>query len=130
VCAAPPHAPMLRVGNGLNWKGQIFGRMRNWTANNRQTGVGNSLKKHYANFLWEYEQVCVCVWLCVCMCVWLCVCVCVCACVCVRARLCVRARVCVFGRAFSNAAWLLGWERQVLLAQPSTVLGRPAHPAL
>lgn len=48
---------LLRVGNGINWKGQVFGRMRNWTANNRQTGVGNSLKKHYANFLWEYEQV-------------------------------------------------------------------------
>jgi hypothetical protein len=47
----------FRVGNGINWKGQVFGRMRNWTANNRQTGVGNSLKKHYANFLWEYEQV-------------------------------------------------------------------------
>lgn len=46
-----------RAGNGINWKGQVFGRMRNWTANNRQTGVGNSLKKHYANFLWEYEQV-------------------------------------------------------------------------
>lgn len=46
----------FRLGNGMNWKGQIFGRMRNWTANNRQTGVGNSLKKHYANFLWEYEQ--------------------------------------------------------------------------
>eukprot|EP00775_Hariotina_reticulata_P011312 gene11312-11462_t len=46
----------FRVGNGINWKGQVFGRMRNWTANNRQTGVGNSLKKHYANFLWEYEQ--------------------------------------------------------------------------
>ena len=48
---------VCRVGNGINWKGQVFGRMRNWTANNRQTGVGNSLKKHYANFLWEYEQV-------------------------------------------------------------------------
>jgi hypothetical protein len=47
----------FRVGNGINWKGQVFGRMRNWTANNRQTGVGNSLKKHYASFLWEYEQV-------------------------------------------------------------------------
>lgn len=46
----------FRVGNGINWKGQVFGRMRNWTANNRQTGVGNSLKKHYANLLWEYEQ--------------------------------------------------------------------------
>jgi hypothetical protein len=46
-----------RLGNAINWKGQVFGRMRNWTANNRQTGVGNSLKKHYANFLWEYEQV-------------------------------------------------------------------------
>eukprot|EP00878_Enallax_costatus_P013328 GHUV01013934.1.p1 GENE.GHUV01013934.1~~GHUV01013934.1.p1 ORF type:complete len:645 (+),score=183.34 GHUV01013934.1:126-2060(+) len=47
----------FRVGNGINWKGQVFARMRNWTANNRQTGVGNSLKKHYANYLWEYEQV-------------------------------------------------------------------------
>ena len=47
----------FRVGNGINWKGQVFAHMRNWTANNRQTGVGNSLKKHYANYLWEYEQV-------------------------------------------------------------------------
>jgi len=46
----------FRVGNGINWKGQVFAHMRNWTAKNRQTGVGNSLKKHYANYLWEYEQ--------------------------------------------------------------------------
>ncbi len=45
------------VGNGINWKGQVFGRMSNWTPNNKQTGVGNSLKKHYLNYLWEYEQV-------------------------------------------------------------------------
>lgn len=31
--------------------------MRNWTENNRQTGVGNALKRHYQNFLWEYEIV-------------------------------------------------------------------------
>jgi hypothetical protein len=36
---------------------QVFAKMRNWTANNRQTGVGAALKKHYANLLWEYEQV-------------------------------------------------------------------------
>ncbi|GBF99399.1 hypothetical protein Rsub_12332 [Raphidocelis subcapitata] len=46
----------FRVGNGINWKGQVFAKMRNWTANNRQTGVGAALKKHYANMLWEYEQ--------------------------------------------------------------------------
>jgi len=50
------HPSQHRVGNGINWKGQVFMRMRNWTANNRQPGVGNSLKKHYANLLWEYEQ--------------------------------------------------------------------------
>lgn len=46
----------FRVGNGINWKGQVFVRMRNWTENNKQTGVGNALKRHYQNFLWEYEM--------------------------------------------------------------------------
>jgi hypothetical protein len=47
----------FRAGNGINWRGKVFSNMKNWTAGNRQTGVGNSLKKHYANYLWEYEQV-------------------------------------------------------------------------
>lgn len=29
--------------------------MRNWTESNKQTGVGNALKRHYQNYLWEYE---------------------------------------------------------------------------
>ncbi|GMH36559.1 hypothetical protein BSKO_04427 [Bryopsis sp. KO-2023] len=47
----------FRVGNGINWKGQVFPRMRNWTMNHRMTGVGNALKRHYQGYLWEYEQV-------------------------------------------------------------------------
>lgn len=35
---------------------QVFPRMRNWTETNKQTGVGNALKRHYQNYLWEYEQ--------------------------------------------------------------------------
>ncbi|KAG2498011.1 hypothetical protein HYH03_004269 [Edaphochlamys debaryana] len=45
----------FRVGNGINWKGQVFPRMRNWTESNKQTGVGNALKRHYQNYLMEYE---------------------------------------------------------------------------
>ncbi|KAL4422493.1 hypothetical protein ABPG75_008690 [Micractinium tetrahymenae] len=45
-----------KVGNGINWKGQVFPRMRNFTANNKMTGVGNALKRHYQHFLLEYEQ--------------------------------------------------------------------------
>lgn len=37
----------FKVGNGINWKGQIFPRMKNYTENNKMTGVGNALKKHY-----------------------------------------------------------------------------------
>ncbi|PSC70291.1 AT-rich interactive domain-containing 4-like [Micractinium conductrix] len=44
------------VGNGINWKGQVFPRMRNYTANHKMTGVGNALKRHYQVFLQEYEQ--------------------------------------------------------------------------
>ena len=46
-----------RVGNGINWKGQVFPRMRNFTASHKMTGVGNALKRHYQLFLLEYEQV-------------------------------------------------------------------------
>ncbi|XP_072992047.1 AT-rich interactive domain-containing protein 4-like isoform X1 [Typha latifolia] len=43
------------VGNGINWKGQVFPKMRNHTASNRMTGVGNTLKRHYETYLLEYE---------------------------------------------------------------------------
>ena len=45
------------MGNGINWKGQVFPRMRNFTASHKMTGVGNALKRHYQLFLLEYEQV-------------------------------------------------------------------------
>lgn len=45
------------MGNGINWKGQIFPAMRNFTSSNRMTGVGNALKRHYVGYLHEYEQV-------------------------------------------------------------------------
>lgn len=43
------------VGNGINWKGQVFSKMRNHTMTNRMTGVGNTLKRHYETYLLEYE---------------------------------------------------------------------------
>nr|AWT58109.1 AT-rich interactive domain protein [Aeluropus littoralis] len=43
------------VGNGINWKGQVFSKMRSHTATNRMTGVGNTLKRHYETYLLEYE---------------------------------------------------------------------------
>ncbi|WOL02662.1 AT-rich interactive domain-containing protein 4-like [Canna indica] len=43
------------VGNGINWKGQVFSKMRNYTVLNRMTGVGNTLKRHYETYLLEYE---------------------------------------------------------------------------
>ena len=46
-----------QVGNGINWKGQVFPRMRNYTAQHKMTGVGNALKRHYQFFLLEYEHV-------------------------------------------------------------------------
>ncbi|XP_057981938.1 AT-rich interactive domain-containing protein 4 isoform X2 [Malania oleifera] len=45
----------FHVGNGINWKGQVFSKMRNYTATNRMTGVGNTLKRHYETYLLEYE---------------------------------------------------------------------------
>ncbi|XP_076926792.1 AT-rich interactive domain-containing protein 4-like [Bidens hawaiensis] len=45
----------FHVGNGINWKGQVFSKMRNHTITNRMTGVGNTLKRHYETYLLEYE---------------------------------------------------------------------------
>ncbi|XP_022980513.1 AT-rich interactive domain-containing protein 4-like [Cucurbita maxima] len=45
----------FHVGNGINWKGQIFSKMHNYTMSNRMTGVGNTLKRHYETYLLEYE---------------------------------------------------------------------------
>ncbi|KAJ8767421.1 hypothetical protein K2173_017465 [Erythroxylum novogranatense] len=45
----------FHVGNGINWKGQVFSKMRNHTSTNRMTGVGNTLKRHYETYLLEYE---------------------------------------------------------------------------
>lgn len=45
----------FHVGNGINWKGQVFSKMRNHTYTNKMTGVGNTLKKHYETYLLEYE---------------------------------------------------------------------------
>ncbi|CAH9088676.1 unnamed protein product [Cuscuta europaea] len=45
----------FHVGNGINWKGQIFSKMRNHSVTNRMTGVGNTLKRHYETYLLEYE---------------------------------------------------------------------------
>ncbi|CAO2169277.1 unnamed protein product [Urochloa humidicola] len=43
------------VDNGINWKGQVFSKMRNHTVTNKMTGVGNTLKRHYETYLLEYE---------------------------------------------------------------------------
>lgn len=43
------------VGNGINWKGQVFSKMRNHTVTNKMTGVGNTLKRHYETYLLEYQ---------------------------------------------------------------------------
>lgn len=45
----------FHVGNGINWKGQVFSKMRNHTSTNKMTGVGNTLKRHYETYLLEYE---------------------------------------------------------------------------
>lgn len=45
----------FHVGNGINWKGQVFSKMRNHTITNKMTGVGNTLKRHYETYLLEYE---------------------------------------------------------------------------
>jgi hypothetical protein len=45
----------FHVGNGINWKGQVFSKMSNHTLTHRMTGVGNTLKRHYETYLLEYE---------------------------------------------------------------------------
>eukprot|EP00249_Psilotum_nudum_P022397 c28503_g2_i2 orf=261-2768(+) len=45
----------FHVGNGINWKGQVFSKMSNHTSINKMTGVGNTLKRHYETYLLEYE---------------------------------------------------------------------------
>ncbi|CAK9171162.1 unnamed protein product, partial [Ilex paraguariensis] len=45
----------FHVGNGINWKGQVFSKMHNHTVTHRMTGVGNTLKRHYETYLLEYE---------------------------------------------------------------------------
>lgn len=46
-----------RMGNGINWKGQIFPKMRNYTPSHKMTGIGNALKTKYQQLLLEYEHV-------------------------------------------------------------------------
>ncbi|GMH22016.1 hypothetical protein Nepgr_023859 [Nepenthes gracilis] len=45
----------FHVGNGINWKGQVFSKMRNYTATNKMTVSGTPLKRHYETYLLEYE---------------------------------------------------------------------------
>ncbi|XP_020256983.1 AT-rich interactive domain-containing protein 4-like isoform X2 [Asparagus officinalis] len=40
---------------GINWRGQIFINMRNYTGTHRLTSVGTILKDHYMTYLLEYE---------------------------------------------------------------------------
>ncbi|KAG5393557.1 hypothetical protein IGI04_023520 [Brassica rapa subsp. trilocularis] len=46
----------FHVGNGINWKGQVFSKDGGTTLKNRMTGVGNTLKKHYETYLVEYDS--------------------------------------------------------------------------
>eukprot|EP00884_Botryococcus_braunii_P018880 jgi/Botrbrau1/5676/Bobra.0071s0017.1 len=46
----------IKMGNGINWKGQIFTNMSNYTSVNKMTGVGHALKRHYQIYLAEYEK--------------------------------------------------------------------------
>ena len=57
LCALADCGSVCSMGNGINWKGQVFPHMRNFTASHKMTGVGNALKRHYANFLEAYEAV-------------------------------------------------------------------------
>uniref|UniRef100_A0A7S0MUW2 ARID domain-containing protein n=1 Tax=Pyramimonas obovata TaxID=1411642 RepID=A0A7S0MUW2_9CHLO len=42
--------------DGINWTGQVFTRMSNFSTGHHQTGVGNALKKHYTKYLIDYEM--------------------------------------------------------------------------
>lgn len=45
-----------RWKGGINFAGDIFPKMKNWTANNRATSVGNQLLNNYKKFLLHYEK--------------------------------------------------------------------------
>lgn len=44
-----------RWKGSINFAGEIFPKLRNWTANNRATSVGNQLHCNYRKFLLAYE---------------------------------------------------------------------------
>lgn len=46
----------IRFGLPLTWPLQIFPKMRNYTANNKATSVGNQLLTNYKKFLLSYER--------------------------------------------------------------------------
>lgn len=43
------------VGNGINWKGQVFSKMRNHTASNKMTVIP-FLNSFFKNLEYEYNQ--------------------------------------------------------------------------
>ncbi|DBA79408.1 hypothetical protein WJX79_002219 [Trebouxia sp. C0005] len=43
------------MGSGVNWAGQVFPRMANFTNTHKMTGVGNALKRHYQALCLDYE---------------------------------------------------------------------------
>ncbi|KAL3134023.1 hypothetical protein ABBQ32_008457 [Trebouxia sp. C0010 RCD-2024] len=43
------------TGIGVNWAGQVFPRMANYTNTHKMTGVGNALKRHYQALCLDYE---------------------------------------------------------------------------
>lgn len=45
-----------RWAGGVNFAGDVFPRMANWTANNKATSVGNQLLSNYKKFLLAYER--------------------------------------------------------------------------
>lgn len=44
------------LGLSLNWKGNIWPTLRNFTAQNKQTAIGHALKRLYQKFLLAYEE--------------------------------------------------------------------------
>jgi len=36
-----------RLGNGINWKSQVYPALKNYDADNPVSGVTNVLKRHY-----------------------------------------------------------------------------------
>lgn len=45
------------MGNGINWRGQIFPAMRNMDKDGKKmSAVTDALKRHYKNWLLDYEE--------------------------------------------------------------------------